>query len=204
MHRYHRYSLLTSIFSSSFLSSLSLSLSLSLLFPLSAADGKVAPPAAVRSFIGQGPKFSMAGRTRPVRTDLTPDPTKYQPLAALKSVTQRVPAYSMGAKFRTIERDPYYVESDKPNPPAPAPVKSLIGQGPKYSMGGRTHRPRDPEMPGPGKYSGQQHLDLVGKSGPKFSMSARVKKGIAYGHWGDEPRLSETARLPALQVVESR
>jgi hypothetical protein len=39
-------------------------------------DGKAVIVPAVKGFIGQGPKFSMAGRTRPIRSDQTPDATK--------------------------------------------------------------------------------------------------------------------------------
>ena len=148
----------------------------------------------------------MAGRTRAVRTDVTPDPTKYQPLQALKFTTTRVPSYSMGAKFRAIDRDPYYVPADKSSGKAEVPqqVKPLIGTGgPKYSFGGRTHRPREESTPGPGHVMGPLQLDLVGKSGPRFSMSARVRKGIGYGYWGDEPKLAETTRLPSMEVVRS-
>jgi hypothetical protein len=166
-------------------------------------DGKAVVPPVVRSYIGQGPKFSMGGRTHSVRSDLTPDPTKYNPLAALKFTSLKVPAFSMGAKPRTIARDPY-----QPSDPAAsgvkdgkaviAPsVKTLIGSGgPKYSMSGRTHHPRGETVPGPGNYPGA-NLNLLGKNnGPSYSMSARVRGGIQYGHWGDEPRLTE--RLPPL------
>jgi hypothetical protein len=171
----------------------------------SATDGKAVIPPTVRTFMGQGPKFSMAGRTRPVRSDMTPASTTYNPLVALKFVAPKVPSYSMAAKFRTIERDPYFVANQAQDGKAVIPpvVKSLIGQGPKYSMSGRTRHPRDAELPAPGQYGGT-NTNMVGTSGPKFSMSARVKKGIAYGYFGDEPRLQETRVLPSLQVVESR
>jgi hypothetical protein len=121
---------------------------------------------------------------------------RYDPLSALKFTTTKVPSFSMGAKFRTIDRDPYFVEPAKDGkaviPPA---VKTLIGSsGPKYSMSGKTRQPRGmDEGPAPGSYPGVNQ-DLVGKSGPRFSMGARVRKGVNYGHWGDEPRLRETPR----------
>lgn len=40
--------------------------------------------------------------------------------------------------------------------------------------------------------------DFLGKNGPRYSMSARIRGGIHYGHWGDEPRLKETRVLPSL------
>lgn len=148
----------------------------------------------------------MGGRTRPVRSDNFPDPCKYDPLAALKRITTKVPSYSMGAKFRSIERDPYFVATDKVDGKAVVPpqVKNLVGTGgPKYSFGGKNRVPRDEITPSPDKYANQ--TSSIG--GPRFSMSARVRKGINYGYWGDESRLKETqtARtLPQLQVIESR
>lgn len=106
----------------------------------------------------------------------------------------------MGAKFRTVDRDPYFVAQPQDGKAVvPPSVKTLIGSGgPKYSMSGRTRHPRDAELPAPGQYPGVNQ-DLVGKSGPRFSMGARVRKGVMYGNWGDEPRLQETSRsLPAI------
>jgi hypothetical protein len=164
---------------------------------ISAADGKAVVPPVVRSYIGQGPKFSMGGRVRPVRSDATPDPTRYNPMVALKFTTQKVPSYSMGARPRTLDRDPYFTPASGPadGKAVVAPVvKSLIGQGPKFSMGGRVRSARDDPLPGPGNYPGA-NLDMVGKSGPRYSMSARVRQGIQYGHWEVGPQV-QTARLP--------
>jgi len=171
-------------------------------------DGKAVPPQVVRSYIGQGPRFSFGGRTRAVRSDLTPDPTKYNPMAALKTTSTKVPAYSFGARPRTIERDPYApANPDVKDGKAVVPpvVKPLIGTGgPKYSMSGRTHRPRGDVGPGPGMYPGANG-NLLGKgNAPSYSMSARVRGGIQYGHWGDEPKLKD--RLPPVNtaVVHSK
>lgn len=181
-----------------------------ILFPVpprlsaSAADGKAVVPPTVPTSFGRGPKISMSGRTRSIRTDVTPAPGKYDALSAFAKTAQRVPAYSMSARFHRIEKDPYFVESEVKDGKAVAPlvVKSLIGQGPKYSMSGRTRQPRDHVTPGPGNYGGP--TETFGKSAPRFTMSARVNKGIAFGFFGGEPRLREPVALPQLQVVESR
>lgn len=113
-------------------------------------DGKAVAPPVVKSTLG-GAKFSFGGRVRQIRPDVTPGPGHCDPLAALKFTSQKVPAFSMGSKYRTLNRDPYYTPDSAPkdgkavNPPA---VKGFIGGGPKYSMGGKTSRPRDDVMPG--------------------------------------------------------
>ncbi len=170
-------------------------------------DGKAVVPPTVKSYIGQGPKFTMSGRLRAIRADLPGEPDQakakvvFDPLKALGFVTRKAPSFSMGGKPRTIEgRDPYRPSGEaagvKDGKAVVAPVvKSTFG-GPRYSMTGRTARPREDVHPGPGAYDkANMHLNTTGKAGgPSYSMSARTTKGIKYGHWGDEPRLTE--RLP--------
>jgi hypothetical protein len=170
------------------------------------ADGKAAPVLKVRSYIGLGPKFTMAGRLQGIRSDISSeDPQKaktFDPLAALKRVTRKSPSFSMGARPHTLYRDPYRadVQANDGKAIVPPTVKSTLG-GPRYSMTGRTHKPRDGEMPGPGAYDKtSMHINTTGKQGgPSYSMSARTHGGIAYGNWESLPRVKD--RLPAVQTA---
>ena len=167
--------------------------------------------------MGVGPKFSMGGRVRAVRGDSTPASTQYDPLSALKFAATRTPSFSMGSRPRTVARDPYFAapiagsKVDTKAVVAPS-VRSLVGvDSPKWSMSARLphadRRANKEQVVGPGAYAGA-NMDLVGRNAPRHTMSARVRAGIQFGRWGDEPRLKElpppqplTARLP---VVHSK
>jgi len=181
------------------------------------SDGKAVIKPQLKNYMGLGPKFTMSGRLRPLRGD-QPGEAKagaakvvFDPLKALGFVQRKAPSFSMGGKPRTIEgRDPYRPDDSMMPPSGKAVIKQEVKSmlaGPKYSMTGRTPRPREQVLPGPGAYDkANMHINVTGKQGgPSYSMSARTTKGIQYGHWGDEPRLTE--RLPPVvnpAVVHSR
>mmetsp|Transcript_80872 Transcript_80872/g.228934 ORF Transcript_80872/g.228934 Transcript_80872/m.228934 type:complete len:242 (+) Transcript_80872:1-726(+) len=103
----------------------------------------------LKSFIGEGPKFSASTRGQEFRKGSRPGPGDYDHVD--NHVAEKHPSWGFGTSTRPDARSSQH--QGTPGPGAYM-TNTKVGEGPKYSMKARLQGPRLQQMPGPGAHGG--------------------------------------------------